>query len=850
MASFATLNWWSNYGTWPYDYDFVEYTTGDAFPYANTVIERATLGSYLQYLWSKSTSYIYTKDIITLTFPDKVLKSVKLYISGDSAYDKIISDGTELSFTELADNGLNVTVTTNTVTFTITDTKKYQAYSSFTNSAYNVVPVYIIAEFDEVKTYNYTQNLTNCSSDYTDSIIDDTEHTITLTANEYYQFDNTPTYTMSDTNYNFTLSTDKQTATAIITPTNDIIVNATANLIQYNVTQNLTNCISDYTATTLTAGESCTITLTADTNYNFTSKQPTYTIGDTSYNFTISSDAKTATATMTATGDIVITATAVKASYYLVLNLSNCTCNYSESDRFTAGETYTITLTANDDYYFNEVPTITISDVTSEFTLNDDKTIATFEYLASGNGTIKAETKSSLASVTLTLQDDYASTDFVNGSYKIGSTVTMIINFITDGWFYGNLRFFDNDGGDIQDTLNPTITPSTDYKSVTVSYVVPDSVTRVTCASYAGIRIVYSQLTNCTTDTQEGYYRQGETYTVTLTANDEYKFNQEFVPTLTVSTLTEEVATFDFGYSDKKATFTFTASGSWLGITQYSKISTLTIDASAVGESGIEENYTFIHAYCPTNDELYELSGVRYGTYTTTTTGDYSTTTTETTYDYGQFILKLYKTFIPVSTSKTDSIRLAYYDTQVNAPLIDNAIVKLDCGTFKIDEIQGNNIDYEDTQAFIFLPYVGVFELDIEQVMNHEITLKYTCNILDASCYVTIANETGIFAQYTGTIKEEIPYTIMYNEKVVQEYVCDSLITSEQVPFIKLVQNKPLNESGIGQFGTNSDITDVIGNFKGYNAFNAIELVTNTNMLYDEALMIKQALQEGVFLDD
>jgi len=746
---------------------------------------------------------------------------------------------------KLVTNG-KYTIKDNTITFEPTSSADWNV-RSVSSLVYYRATVSINAEKQEVK-YTLTQTLENCTSsleDRTNLTLDEVISPV-ITANDGYYFPSNVSYTNGDNTGYLAPYSNKTIEKGDITVAGNVTINASAVAMPvYNITQTLENCTSDYTETTVSGLQEYTFTITATQYYTFKNATTyTYTMGDTTGNLTVSDDGTSASVTLTPTADITINAIAIKATYSLTENLTGCTTNISEDTKLNAGEIYNFILTADTDYTFVSAPTIYYNGTYYSFTLSEDGLTATYSYTAVANATINAETAYNKVTIKAN-NDDNCTNNFVNGEYLIGSTITMTYSF-NDGWFYGSAVFKASTGETIE--VTNTITPDKDNKNVTIELVVPDYPVIINMSSYAGIRIVYSQLKNCTTEFPAGYYQQGKEYTIKLNANEGYKFMQEYVPTITVSTRASDVATFDFGFTDSTATFNFIADKGILAIDLYSKVSTLTIDASAVGESGIEENYTFMHAYAPTNEELYELSGVRFSSYSTTTTGDYSTTTTVTNYDYGQFILKLYKTYIPVSSTLTDTIRLAYYDTKVDAPLIDDAIQRLDCGTVKIAEINGNNIDYEDTSAFIYLPFIGIFELPILSVMNHEITLKYNCNLLDGSCYVMVSNETGIFATYTGEIKEEIPYTISYNEKVVQDYIASAMLTCDRTPYIYLTSHKPLED--IGMFGADgADKTDYIKNFKGYNVFANVDLITSSNMLYDEVLAIRNMLQQGVFLD-
>ena len=125
-------------------------------------------------------------------------------------------------------------------------------------------------------TYNITQNLTHCTSNYSGNTISQGEHTITLTANDGYVFSK---------NGSVIIGTTHTTITASGTTTQEVTFNATGNVSitmeaqeetpppppfkpEYNITQNLTNCVSDFSANKIVEGKH-TITLTANAGYVF-----------------------------------------------------------------------------------------------------------------------------------------------------------------------------------------------------------------------------------------------------------------------------------------------------------------------------------------------------------------------------------------------------------------------------------------------------------------------------------------------------------------------------------------------------------------------------------------------------
>lgn len=128
---------------------------------------------------------------------------------------------------------------------------------------------YINFLFDSSKQqYNITQNLTNCTSNFTLNKIDEGDNTLTLTCSEMCFFDDVPTITIGETVTNFTLNEDRNIATLTINVTGDCVVNATATQY-YTYQETLTNCKSNFTGETLIKEGVTTFTFTADSGYVF-----------------------------------------------------------------------------------------------------------------------------------------------------------------------------------------------------------------------------------------------------------------------------------------------------------------------------------------------------------------------------------------------------------------------------------------------------------------------------------------------------------------------------------------------------------------------------------------------------
>ena len=199
----------------------------------------------------------------------------------------------------------------------------------------------------------------------------------------------------------------------------------------FNITQNLSHCTSDYNNTIITPGEH-TITLTASDNYYFTEKG-TISINGVSSDIT-PSGGSTQVITFNATGDVVITMTAIQnVTYRITQNLTHCTSNYS-GNTISQGE-HTITLTANEGYIFSKNGSVIVGTTHTTITASGTTT-QQVTFNATGNVSITMEAQEETPppppfkpeyTITQHLTNctsDYSADKIVEGKHTITLTAT------------------------------------------------------------------------------------------------------------------------------------------------------------------------------------------------------------------------------------------------------------------------------------------------------------------------------------------------------------------------------------------------------------------------------------------
>lgn len=96
----------------------------------------------------------------------------------------------------------------------------------------------------------------------------------------------------------------------------------------------------------------------------------------------------------------------------------------------------------------------------------------------------------------------------------------------------------------------------------------------------------------------------------------------------------------------------------------------------------------------------------------------------------------------------------------VSCDVCSRQYVKLNCGTFTMSRnaFTGGYLDYSPyTKAYLYLPFIGSQQIDIDEFMNTTIGVEYHIDILTGAmfCYVTRNNK--LILTYSGNCAENVP---------------------------------------------------------------------------------------------
>ena len=126
-----------------------------------------------------------------------------------------------------------------------------------------------------------------------------------------------------------------------------------------------------------------------------------------------------------------------------------------------------------------------------------------------------------------------------------------------------------------------------------------------------------------------------------------------------------------------------------------------------------------------------------------------------------QSIIGLHKIFATPTISGTSTIHVGYLDSGVSSKTVGAQYTDIDCGTVRILEQFGNVFDYTDTHVRLYLPFIGIVDLDTSDVMRGAVSVVYHVDVITGACLaevrITRDGSGGTLYQYAGDAAVRYP---------------------------------------------------------------------------------------------
>lgn len=132
-------------------------------------------------------------------------------------------------------------------------------------------------------------------------------------------------------------------------------------------------------------------------------------------------------------------------------------------------------------------------------------------------------------------------------------------------------------------------------------------------------------------------------------------------------------------------------------------------------------------------------------------------------------VITLFELYCTPTDVGTKTIRSGFLDSGISCPVISR-YTEINCGSLGIPEYYGNYLDYSPySKAYIYLPFIGVVELNVDDIVGHGVNVTYRIDEYNGSCIamITVAKVTkvndedveysNVFYQYSGNCAVELP---------------------------------------------------------------------------------------------
>ena len=141
------------------------------------------------------------------------------------------------------------------------------------------------------------------------------------------------------------------------------------------------------------------------------------------------------------------------------------------------------------------------------------------------------------------------------------------------------------------------------------------------------------------------------------------------------------------------------------------------VPANPVSESG------FVSLYTPSLSELKAFSSWLWST-------DFSNSIKKLFQDPMNAIIGLHMLYTEPEIGERKNIIVGYVDSNVNTRTVANQYKKIDCGTIAVREYYGDSRDYDFTNISIYLPFLGIQQLNAKDLMGGSINVTATVDVL------------------------------------------------------------------------------------------------------------------------
>lgn len=261
-----------------------------------------------------------------------------------------------------------------------------------------------------------------------------------------------------------------------------------------------------------------------------------------------------------------------------------------------------------------------------------------------------------------------------------------------------------------------------------------------------------------------------------------------------------------------------------------------------------------------------------------------------------QAIIGLHMIYATPSRGADHNIVCGYLDSGVTSRTVSSQYINMACGAIKINRYFGNILDYAPyTKVQLFLPFIGVVNLDTNEVMNSILNVTYRVDVLTGACLAQISvsrsDYGAVMYTFSGNCAVQLPISggnyssIIANTIGIGASIGATLASGGalapvlvagaatavsnshlsvahsgsiganagalggKIPYLIITRPKPYNANNYNNFyGYPSNVTIKLSSCSGYTRVKDIHLEHISRATDDELNEIESLLKEGVII--
>ena len=97
-------------------------------------------------------------------------------------------------------------------------------------------------------------------------------------------------------------------------------------------------------------------------------------------------------------------------------------------------------------------------------------------------------------------------------------------------------------------------------------------------------------------------------------------------------------------------------------------------------------------------------------------------------------IISFHQIYVTPDILPQKPICMGVYNTGVNAGVVEDFVKTIECGYVTVPKYYNDVRDYTETRVSIYLPFIGIQELDPRDVIGYALRLRYKIDILTGTC--------------------------------------------------------------------------------------------------------------------